>query len=174
MFLSTTDFGDLFFNIFLLAFIPAVSEEFFFRGVFQTLLIKKTKRIFFSIVFTSFIFAFFHLQFFKIIPIFYAGVVLGVLYLWTSSIWVPIFFHFIFNSFQVVIYFFSENKVDFIIETNIGNIRTHMTNDGYFTQGMRQWFYFNGPLVSGDLLKIRSLDDKKSLYQLICDKKKIK
>ena len=70
-------------------------------------------------------------------------------------------------------FFFPTKNIDFIIETNIGNIRTHMTNDGYFTQGMRQWFYVNGPLVSGDLLKIRSLDDKKSLYQLICDKKKI-
>ncbi len=118
LFLSTTDFGGLFFNIFLLAFMPAVAEEFFFRGVFQTLLIKKTKKIVFSVLFTAFIFAFFHLQFFKIIPIFYAGVILGFLYLWTSSIWVPIFFHFIFNSFQVVIYFFSENKVDFIIEEN--------------------------------------------------------
>ena len=71
-------------------------------------------------------------------------------------------------------FFFPTKGVDFIIETNIGNIRTHMTNDGYFSQGMRQWFYVNGPLVSGDLIKIRSLDEKKSLYQLICDKKKLK
>ena len=59
-------------------------------------------------------------------------------------------------------------------QNTFGNIRTHITADGYFTKGMRQWFYVNGPLVSGDLLKIRSLDENKSLYQLICDKKKIK
>ena len=68
-------------------------------------------------------------------------------------------------------FFFPSTSVDFIIETNMGNIRTHMTSDGYFTQGMRQWFYANGPLVPGDLMKIRSLDEKKSLYQLICEKK---
>lgn len=69
-------------------------------------------------------------------------------------------------------FFFPSTGVDFIFETNMGNIRTHITSDGYFTQGMRQWFYTNGPLQPGDLLKIRSLDDKKYLFQLICEKKK--
>ena len=68
-------------------------------------------------------------------------------------------------------FFFPSSGIDFIVETNVGNFRTNMTSDGYFSQGMRQWFYSNGPLVSGDLLKIRSLDEKKYMYQLICEKK---
>jgi membrane protease YdiL (CAAX protease family) len=118
LFLSTKDLGGLFFNIFLLAFLPAISEEFFFRGVFQSILIKKTNRILFSVILTSFIFAFFHLQFFNIMPIFYAGVVLGFLYLWTSSIWVPVFFHFTFNAFQIIIEFVSKGEIEYIMNNN--------------------------------------------------------
>ena len=68
-------------------------------------------------------------------------------------------------------FFFPTKEKDFILETNIGNIRTHLTSDGFFTKGMRQWFYANGPLSTGDLIKIRTLDNNKSLYQLIYEKK---
>ena len=95
--LSTNSLKGLMLNVFLLSLMPAVSEEFFFRGVLQSLLIQKTKKAVFSVFFVALIFAFFHMNFYNIIPIFYAGVILGFLYCWTSSIWVPILFHFMFS-----------------------------------------------------------------------------
>lgn len=104
--LSTSSWEGLMLNVFLLALMPAISEEFFFRGVLQSLLIQKTKKAVFSVFFVALIFAFFHMNFYNIIPIFYAGVVLGFLYYWTASIWVPIIFHFIFNLLNILMNFY--------------------------------------------------------------------
>tara|TARA_Y100001935_G_C17206652_1_gene457922 strand:+ start:382 stop:855 length:474 start_codon:yes stop_codon:yes gene_type:complete len=68
-------------------------------------------------------------------------------------------------------FFFPTKEKDFILETNIGNIRTHLTSNGYFSKGMRQWFFVNGPLSPGDLIRIKTVDNNKSSYKLIYEKK---
>tara|TARA_B100000945_G_scaffold314870_1_gene313106 strand:- start:910 stop:1377 length:468 start_codon:yes stop_codon:yes gene_type:complete len=63
-------------------------------------------------------------------------------------------------------FFFPKVGLDFIIETNAGNISTHITSNGYFSKGMRSWFHNNGPLYHKDQLIIRVLDEKKSIYSM--------
>ena len=118
--LSTNSLKGLILNVFLLSLMPAVSEEFFFRGVLQSLLIKKTQKVIFSVFFIALIFAFFHMNFYNIIPIFYAGIILGFLYCWTSSIWVPVLFHFMFNLLNILMHFY-QKKHNLNLEHLINN-----------------------------------------------------
>ena len=63
----------------------------------------------------------------------------------------------------------NDNK-DFLLITNVGNIRTHITTNGYFTKGLRQWFATNGPVMPQDCLKIKLIKEEAHLYEMIYSK----
>ena len=63
-------------------------------------------------------------------------------------------------------FFLPEQDYDFILITDVGNIKTHLTSNGYFTKGLRQWFYVNGPIMPKDKLKFILLDEDTSQYQM--------
>jgi len=63
-------------------------------------------------------------------------------------------------------FFLPEQDYDFILITDVGNIKTHLTTNGYFTKGLRQWFYVNGPIMPKDKLKFTLLDEDTSQYQM--------
>jgi len=67
-------------------------------------------------------------------------------------------------------FFFPKINKDFIIVTNVENIRTHVTTNGYFTKGLRQWFLVNGPVMPDDVLKIKIIDEESNLYEMFFDK----
>ena len=62
------------------------------------------------------------------------------------------------------------NKRGFILITDIGNIKTSLSHNGYICKGLRQWFALNGPIMPEDTLKIKLIggDVKKPVrYQKI-------
>ena len=63
-------------------------------------------------------------------------------------------------------FFFPKKSRDFILSTNVGNIKTHITSNGYFTKGLRQWFAMNGPIMPKDTMKIKLVDEDIFLYEL--------
>ena len=63
-------------------------------------------------------------------------------------------------------FFFPAVNSDFILTTNVGNIKTHLTSNGYFTKGLRQWFAVNGPIMPNDNIKIELVDESSYSYQL--------
>ena len=63
-------------------------------------------------------------------------------------------------------FFFPAVNNDFILTTNVGNIKTHLTSNGYFTKGLRQWFAVNGPIMPKDKIKIELVDESSYSYQL--------
>ncbi len=63
-------------------------------------------------------------------------------------------------------FFFPAVNNDFILTTNVGNIKTHLTLNGYFTKGLRQWFAVNGPIMPNDKIKIELVDESSYSYQL--------
>jgi uncharacterized protein len=83
-------FGSLSYaHIFILSVIIAFSEEWLFRGVLQPLI---------GYLFTSLIFSLLHIRYIKK-PILFALATLlsfwlGLLYLWTESLWIPFIAHF--------------------------------------------------------------------------------
>ena len=92
----------LFVNLFMMAVLPAVGEEIFFRGLFQKHLIEWTKNIHLGIFIAAFLFSAFHFQFFTFIPRLFLGIVLGYLFVWSKSLWLPIFAHFVNNAMAVI------------------------------------------------------------------------
>lgn len=97
--------GELLFNFFIIAIIPAIGEELLFRGFLQ----KKLQQIispFAAILITALLFSAFHFQFEGFLPRFLLGAILGFSFFLTSSLWVPIIAHLFFNGIQVVAYYF--------------------------------------------------------------------
>ena len=113
--------GDLFFNIFLIALIPAIGEELFFRGIIQ----QKLENILaphLSVFITSFIFSAIHFQFFGFLPRLFLGMILGYLFLYSRNLWASIFAHFINNAMGVLLMYSSfKDNLSFDI-TEIPNI----------------------------------------------------
>lgn len=89
-------------NLILLALLPAVSEEFLFRGVLQRLISENLKSPVWSILIPSLAFALMHFSVYEFIPIFLAGVLLALIYYYSQSLILSIIVHFINNGMQVV------------------------------------------------------------------------
>ncbi len=112
--------SDYFINLFVIAILPAVGEEFFFRGVVQKVFIQWTGNNHFSILISAILFSSIHLQFYGFIPRLILGVYFGYLFLWSRNIWMPVWAHFLNNAMAVSIIFLSEN--------------IRMTIPGFFSQ----------------------------------------
>lgn len=93
--------GELLLNLLIIALVPALGEELLFRGVFQKVIASATKREHLAIWITAFFFSMMHMQFEGFIPRFLLGAILGYLFSWSRSLWVPIAAHFFFNGIQI-------------------------------------------------------------------------
>jgi len=98
---------DLLLNLVLVAVFAGIGEELFFRGVLQRLFIKLFKNPWVGILVTAFIFSAIHLQFYGFIPRFILGILLGLLYWYSGSLWPAIIAHFIYDAFAVVMIWFN-------------------------------------------------------------------
>ena len=105
-FLRTKTLPGLGVNLLMIAIIPAVGEELFFRGLIQRFLVKWTRKPWLGILLAAFLFSFMHFQFYGFIPRMYLGLVFGLIYFWTGSIWLPMLAHFLNNGTAVMLYFF--------------------------------------------------------------------
>ena len=83
-----------------IAIVPALSEEFLFRGCILSNLLPYGKNT--AILFSALLFALMHGNFAQFFYTFIAGIVLGAVYVKTDSIWAPTFIH-LFNNFYSVI-----------------------------------------------------------------------
>ena len=98
---------DLLLNLVLVAVFAGVGEELFFRGVLQRLFIKLFKNPWTGILVTAFIFSAIHLQFYGFIPRFILGILLGLLYWYSGSLWPAIIAHFAYDAFAVIMIWFN-------------------------------------------------------------------
>jgi|LGVF01.1.fsa_nt_gb membrane protease YdiL (CAAX protease family) len=89
---------ELMLNVFIIALLPAVAEEFFFRGVIQQFLFRSTKNYHLSIWITSVAFGLLHLNIVGILPLIFLGAILGYIYHYSQNIWISVVAHFINNA----------------------------------------------------------------------------
>jgi len=101
---------DLLVNLFIVALVPAVSEELFFRGSLQNILERWTRSPWIAIMLSSFAFAFLHLTVFKFLGILILGIVLGTLFYITRNILYNIFFHFLNNSISLLVTYYASRS----------------------------------------------------------------
>jgi membrane protease YdiL (CAAX protease family) len=117
--LETNSIGGLFFNLLLIALIPALGEELFFRGALQNIL-SRWKGIHAAIWITGFLFSAFHLQFYGFFPRWLLGVFFGYTLIWSGSLWLPVIAHFTNNAVAVIFYYFSKPTAEEMSIDNIG------------------------------------------------------
>lgn len=101
-FLKVDGIGGLFFNLFMIALLPAVGEELLFRGVIQKIFTNWTRNSHWGIWIAATLFSALHMQFFGFIPRLLLGVLFGYLLVWSGSMWLPILAHFINNGVAVI------------------------------------------------------------------------
>ena len=105
---------DLIVNLLVLAILPALGEELVFRGFLQKKIISFSKKPYLSIFFTALLFSVVHMQFEGVLPRFILGSVLGLMFYFSSNIWIPIIAHFINNALIVILsYPALNNKISF-------------------------------------------------------------
>ncbi|MBR4266437.1 MAG: CPBP family intramembrane metalloprotease [Bacteroidales bacterium] len=92
-------------NIIVIALIPAIGEELLFRATLQKNIFQNSTKIqpYISVIIVAILFSTFHLQFYGFLPRFVLGTMLGLLFLLTKNIWVPISYHFINNFIAVMV-----------------------------------------------------------------------
>ena len=100
-FLKVDSFGGYLFNLFMIAFLPAIGEELLFRGVVQRIFTNWTRSLHWGIWIAAALFSALHFQFYGFIPRMLLGVMFGYLLVWSGSMWLPIIAHFINNGVAV-------------------------------------------------------------------------
>ena len=113
----TDSFSGFLFNIILLAIIPAVGEELFFRGILQDICIGLFKNNSAGIIITSLIFGILHFQIDNLLSIIFASLLLGYIYNFSNNIFLTILLHFGFNSFSLICV--QAIKWEFVTETQL-------------------------------------------------------
>lgn len=96
------------FNLFLIAMIPALGEELFFRGAVQGIFQQKIN-VKVAIWLAAFIFSAIHLQFYGFFPRLLLGAFFGYLLFWSDNLWLPIVAHFTNNGIAIVFYYLKYN-----------------------------------------------------------------
>ena len=90
-------------NIVVMALLPALFEEFLFRGTIQPFFTKWFHNKHVAIVVTALVFSAIHFQFYGFIPRFLLGIYLGYLLIWGKSLWLPIIAHFMHNAVSLIL-----------------------------------------------------------------------
>ena len=126
--LGGKEISSLLINICLIAILPAIGEELFFRGSMQNMAVGLMKNVHLGIWVTAFLFSCWHLQFFSFLPRFILGGLLGYLYVWSGSLWLPMMAHFANNLMGVVFIYLTENK---IVESNLDEIGSDLDTGIY-------------------------------------------
>ena len=102
--LAAPDTGTLIINLLLVAVMPAIAEELFFRGALQKIFIKMVKLPWLAIIITSILFSAIHAQFLGFMPRFVLAVLLGFIYHIGGNIWLCIIAHLLNNGLSVVLF----------------------------------------------------------------------
>lgn len=119
--LNVNNIRGLFFNLFMIAGLPAFAEELLFRSVLQTFLTKKCKNLHIGIIITALIFSFVHFEFYGFVARFILGILLGYMFCLSGTIWIPMMMHFVNNATAVFVYYLDYNGYAYIDVDSFGS-----------------------------------------------------
>lgn len=124
LFLKTRNLMDFVVNLFLIAVLPAISEELIFRGAIQRTFRRLFNNPHVAIWVTAFIFSAIHLQFFGFFPRMILGAIFGYIYLWTGSLWYAMFAHFLNNAYATALaWYFQAHNMSLTEIDNTANFK---------------------------------------------------
>ena len=108
-FTTVNTLGGLAINILMIGILPAMGEEMLFRGTVQPLFNSWFKNNHAAIWVTAILFSAMHMQFYGFIPRMILGAYMGYLLVWSGSLWLPMFAHFVNNTIGVILYYMFYN-----------------------------------------------------------------
>ena len=94
-----------FIDIVVISILPALGEEFFFRGTLQRILANWFRNMHLGIFITAICFSASHFQFYGFFPRLLLGIYFGYLYYWSRNIWIPALAHFLNNTIAISLSF---------------------------------------------------------------------
>lgn len=121
----TDSFNHYLINLLILAILPAIGEEFIFRGFLIRFFANITKNIHINVLIVSVLFSALHLQFYGFLPRLGLGLLLGYLFVWSGSLWIPILVHFLNNSLMVTIYYLYQTNYITQNPDDFGTVGSH-------------------------------------------------
>jgi uncharacterized protein len=113
---------DLVLNIIFIAGLAAVGEELLLRGVAQRLFIKWFKNPWMGIIVAAFIFSAMHVQFYGFVPRFVLGILLGLLYWYSGSLWTAILAHFVYDAALIILAYYNPEMLNENATAQAGNL----------------------------------------------------
>jgi general stress protein CsbA len=99
-------------NLVFIALFAGVGEELFFRGILQRLFIRITRSPWLGIVITAVLFSAIHMQFLGFFPRVFLGVLLGVIYWYSGSLWPAILAHFLYDGLIIVVLYLNPQMME--------------------------------------------------------------
>jgi len=111
LFLKMDSFGGLLFNLILIALIPAIGEEFLFRGIIQRIFKEWTKNNHWAIWISAVLFSALHFQFYGFVPRVILGAMFGYLFVISGNLWLPVITHFVNNAAAVIAFYYYDQGV---------------------------------------------------------------
>lgn len=101
--------GSLLRALLVMAVIPGLCEELYFRGLLQNVFKGLTKSVHAAVWITAILFSFIHFQFFGFVPRVLLGAILGYILVYSGSVWVNAIAHTLNNAMAVVALWFTVN-----------------------------------------------------------------
>ena len=111
---------DYIIALFIIALMPAIVEELFFRGAMQNIFMRWFKNPLLVIFITAFIFSAIHFSWYGFIPRLALGMILGYIFYYTGNLWYSISAHFFNNALMVTILYWQYTK-DKKIDMEVGD-----------------------------------------------------
>ncbi len=90
-------------SMLIIALMPAMFEEIFFRAGIQNLFVRWFKNPWIAIIVTGIIFSAIHLSYYGFLVRFALGIILGLIFYYSGSLWLSVLLHFLFNGIQVTV-----------------------------------------------------------------------
>ncbi len=90
-------------SLIVIGLLPGLFEEVCFRSGIQNVLTRWFKSAWPAIILTAIVFSVVHISYYGFLVRFALGIILGLLFYYSGSIWLSVFFHFLYNGFQVTV-----------------------------------------------------------------------
>ena len=136
--------NNLLLNLLIVAAMPAICEEIFFRGFILTSFKNNKKSYRGAIIFSGILFGLMHMDFIRIVPTSILGIAFAYAVCKTNSIGVSMFMHFLNNGFAVVVTHISSKFSDNVQTTEVVGLSF---NEIIVFLGLSFIFIFLAPLL---------------------------
>lgn len=131
-------------NLFAVAVMPAIAEEYYFRGSLMQIFGRFFKNYHVTIWAVAIIFSAIHVQFYGFVPRVLMGAFFGYMLVWSQNIWVPIIGHFINNGTAVVMafYYTRQGKTYEELQSYEGySLFVYLAS--FLVSGVIGWYFYN-------------------------------